>query len=56
MVSAMMRDCEGASLTAPHIANCPDFVDPVDLWVAVVVLDVLYPCFYFFNAECRYSL
>jgi hypothetical protein len=46
MVSTASWDGEGVSLAAPlRIANQPDFVDPVNLWVAVVVLDVLYPCF-----------
>jgi hypothetical protein len=49
--STVRGDGEGESLTASvHIANQPDLADPVSLQVAVVVLDVLYPLFQFFNA------
>jgi len=51
VLTARGDDVEGESLTASvRIANQLDFVDPVNLCVAVVVLDV-YPVFQFFNAE-----
>jgi hypothetical protein len=53
VLTARVDDVEGESLTASvRIANQLDFVDPVNLCVAVVVLDV-YPLFQFFNAECE---
>jgi hypothetical protein len=57
MTSTVGWDDVGESLAASlHIANQPDFVDPVHFQVAVAVLDVLYPLFQFFNPECRYLL